>query len=87
MLDAPSHWWRLQTNFDHWGPAFDNRRADANAAMARIGRSKMSLNEMKDNVLAEKPVLAPDTDFTALMEPKTGRYTTIIRSHPKQNPH
>lgn len=78
--DAPKHWWRLQTNFDHWGPAADGRRAAANEMMAAVGRDAISLDAMK-RLLDVTPVLAPDTDFTALMNPGDGSYTTILRSH------
>lgn len=80
VLDVPTHWWRLQTNFDHWGPAADGRRAAGNEMMAAVGRDAMSLDAMK-RLLDVTPVLAPDTDFTALMNPATGSYTTILRSH------
>ena len=48
--------------------------------MAAVGRDAMSLDAMK-RLLDVTPVLAPDTDFTALMNPATGSYTTILRSH------
>jgi hypothetical protein len=48
--------------------------------MEEIGQEAMSLEQLS-RLLDVKPVLAPDTDFTALMVPATGSYTTILRSH------
>ncbi len=77
-LSSPKKWWRLETNFDHWWLAFDRRRYVANEKMKEIGYKNVDLNTMKE-VLETKPVLASDTIFTTLMNPKTGEYTTISR--------
>ena len=77
-LSSPKYWWRLETNFDHWWLAFDRRRYVANKKMEEIGYKNVDLKTMKE-VLETKPVLARDTIFTTLMNPKTGEYSTILR--------
>lgn len=73
-------WWRLETNFDHWGVAKDGRRSAANKMMAGIGQSDVDLQRLF-HLLSTPPVLASDTVYTALMWPHTGSYTTVIREH------
>lgn len=53
-------WWRLETNFDHWGPIQDGRRGAANEMMKLIGQEHVTLDRMFD-LLSVKPVLASDT--------------------------
>ena len=62
------------------GPAFDGRRKAGTEMMDKIGRADMSIDQLS-KLLDTKPVLADDTDFTALMVPASGSYTTILRSH------
>lgn len=79
--DDKNGWFRLETNFDHWSSITDGRRQAATKNMEKIGRSNISLGNILDDVLSVKPVLAGDTVYTALMEPKDGTYRSILRSH------
>jgi len=80
-LDAPSRWFEVETNFDHWLPAGDDRRKIANAGMTKLGQAAVSLEGIYQ-VLSTYDVLNHGTTYTTLMSPLTGNYTTIVRNPP-----
>ena len=84
-LDLPAAWWRLETNYDHWEPSQDGRRAAANAMMRKIGRKDIGFDSLL-KLLSTAPVLASDTLYTTLMRHDTNEYRSIIRSHNKTRP-
>jgi len=79
-LDAPSRWFEVETNYDHWEqpPWWDNRIDPANHAMNEMGRSKLSLDGMF-KVLSVKPVLNLLTTYTILTCPAENTYSTVKR--------
>jgi len=80
ILDAPSRWFEVETNYDHWTqpPWFDDRVKPANDAMNAMGRSNLSLKNMF-KVLSVKPVLNLQSTFTSLACPADGTYTSYTR--------
>ena len=76
--EAPAQWFRVETNFDHWSPITDGRRAPANAHMKALGDTGVTLDKMFD-LLSIKPVLAPDTVYTTVMWPAQSLFQSIIR--------
>jgi len=82
-LDAPSRWFEVQTNYDHWQqpPWFDNRVDPANDGMNAIGQSKISLDTMMQ-VLSTKPVFNLQTTYSILACPATGEYRSYTRYCP-----
>jgi hypothetical protein len=80
-LDAAAgRWFEVETNWDHWKKAGDDRRKTANDGMAKIGRDKMSLPAMFD-VLSTPPVMNSHTTYTALMSAATDTYSTEVRTY------
>ena len=78
-LDAATGgWYRLETNYDHWKPAGDGRRAAGNDAMRRFTSNTIDLTALR-KVLSTHPVLNADTQYTSLMSAATGAYSTIVR--------
>jgi hypothetical protein len=80
LLDAPTRWYEVETNYDHWEPApwFDDRIDPANEAMDTMGRDNLSLPNMM-KVLSVKPVLNLQTTYTILSCPATGEYESYTR--------
>jgi len=83
LLDAPSRWFEIETNYDHWKkpPWFDNRIDPANSAMNETGRDGITLDKIL-KVLTTKPVLNLQTTYTILSCPATGEYESFIRYCP-----
>jgi len=48
QLDSPSRWFEVETNYDHWDPAGDDRRQIANLGMTALGQSRVSLDGIFD---------------------------------------
>jgi len=80
MLDLPTRWFEVETNYDHWEqpPWFDDRVRPANDAMNALGQSDLSLPAMLE-VLSVKPVLNIQSTFTMLACPADGTYKSYTR--------
>jgi len=80
MLDAPSRWYEVETNYDHWvaPPWYDDRRVPANDGMDAMGRKNLTLEGIF-NVLSTKPVLNLQTTYTILSCPIDGFFESFIR--------
>jgi len=80
MLDSPTRWFEVQTNYDHWEqpPWFDNRVTPANNAMKAMGQNNVTLSGMF-SVLSVKPVLNLQTTYTILACPADGTYKSFAR--------
>jgi len=83
MLNAPSRWFEVQTNYDHWTqpPWFDDRVDPANDAMNAIGQQAISLDGLF-TVLTTKPIFNLQTTYTILSCPATGEYRAYTRYCP-----
>ena len=72
-------WYLLETNYDHWEPAGDTRRENANKMLQSIGQENVSFETLYQ-VLSTPPVLAKDTVYTTQMAPSNLTYfNTTIR--------
>jgi len=80
LLDSPTRWFEVETNYDHWeeAPWFDNRIDPANDAMNAVRQDGISLERMFQ-VLSTKPVLNLQTTYTILSCPATGEYQSFTR--------
>jgi hypothetical protein len=80
MLNAPSRWFEVETNYDHWtqAPWYDDRVDPANKAMTAMGRNSLSLDGLF-KVLSVKPVLNLQTVYTILACPADGTFKSFIR--------
>jgi hypothetical protein len=80
-LNAPTRWYEVETNYDHWKqpPWFDDRVKPAMDAMDQLGRNNLTLQRMFDKVLSIKPVLNLQTTLSMLAEPASGFYSTHTR--------
>jgi len=78
-----SHWYILETNYDHWEkPLFlDDRRAPAHHCMDQMGTGGVGFAGIF-NVLSSQPVLNKLTTYTALMKVSTGEMETYIQTCP-----
>lgn len=76
-------WFRLQTNYDHWGPApkSDDRRDPGIKAMRTLERRPTF--EGLWEVLGTHPVYNPSTIHTDLVFPATGDYRSYVRNYPR----
>jgi len=79
VLNA-SHWYEVQTNYDHWKlpPWFDDRVVPADDAMDALGQADLSLPGLL-KVLSVKPVLNIQSTFTMLACAADGSYTSLTR--------
>jgi hypothetical protein len=82
-LNAPTRWFEVETNYDHWEqpPWFDDRVDPANDAMNAMGRKSLSLNGMYQ-VLSVKPVFNLQTTYTILSCPADGTFQSFTRYCP-----
>jgi len=80
LLDSPSRWFLVETNYDHWEqpPWFDDRVTPANNAMNAIGQKGLTLGGMF-NVLSTKPVFNLQTTYSILACPALGTYASWAR--------
>jgi hypothetical protein len=80
LLNSPSRWYEVQTNYDHWKqpPWFDDRVTPANQGMEKLGQAAVSLEGMM-GVLNIKPVFNIQTTYTILSCPATGTYKSFAR--------
>jgi len=80
LLDSPSRWFEVETNYDHWEqpPWFDDRVVPANKAMNAIGQKDISLAGLF-SVLSVKPVLNLQSTYTILGVPKNGTWMSWTR--------
>jgi len=83
ILDSPSRWFEVQTNYDHWtkAPWFDDRVTPANQGMNHMGQEKLTIQGMFD-VLSTKPVFNIQTTYSILSIPATGFYQSFARYCP-----
>lgn len=81
-LQAPTRWFEVQTNYDHWKqpPWYDNRVDPANTAMTSLGRDNLSLDSLFKDVLSVKPVLNLQTTFTMLACAADDTYKSYARN-------
>jgi len=79
-LQAPSRWYLVETNYDHWEqpPWFDDRVTPSTRAMNALGQSALTLKGMYD-VMSIKPILNLQTVYTLLACPADNSYTSIVR--------
>lgn len=79
VLNA-SHWYEVQTNYDHWKqpPWFDDRVIPAEDAMNALGQANVDLTGLF-KVLSVKPVLNLQSTFTMLTSAEDGTYTSLTR--------
>jgi len=85
FLDGSNHrWFLVETNYDHWKPAGDDRRQVANEGMNATGKQNISLNTIF-GVLSTPPVLNDQTTYTTLMSAAAGNYTTYARTYTMNN--
>jgi len=79
VLNA-SHWFEVQTNYDHWTqpPWFDDRVVPADDAMESLGQANLSYESLFE-VLSVKPVLNLQSTFTMLTSAADGNYTSLTR--------
>ncbi len=78
LQSPPASWFRLETNYDHWAPAGDKRRATAYAEMNKLSPAVLD-GQALFQVLSTPPVLNGDTRYTAVMSAATGEYYTVTR--------
>lgn len=80
ILDNPTRWFEVETNYDHWvqPPWFDDRVTPANEGMNKMGQANLSIMGMY-GVLSTKPVFNIQTTYTILSIPATGYYATFAR--------
>jgi len=83
MLDAPTRWFEVETNYDHWEapPWYDNRLVPANHGMEAMGRQNMTLDGIFA-ILSTKPVINLQTTYTILSCPAQGFFESFIRYCP-----
>jgi len=83
-LQAPTRWYEVQTNYDHWKrpPWFDNRVDPAVTAMDSLGRNNLSLDNLLTKVLSVKPVLNLQSTFAMTTCAAEGTYKSYIRNCP-----
>jgi acid ceramidase len=80
QMTNASHWYILETNYDHWEkPLFlDDRRTPAHKCMDTMGQKNVNFAGIF-NVLSSQPVLNKLTTYTALMKVSTGELETYIQ--------
>ena len=76
---APASWFRLETNYDHWDAAGDDRRATAYKAMGAYSSGTVTPSALF-NVLSTPPVLNGGTKYTTTMSAATGEFETTVRA-------
>jgi len=81
-LQAPTAWFEVQTNYDHWKqpPWFDNRVDPANHAMVGLGRNNLTLDGLLKEVLSVKPVLNIQSTFSMLACAADDTYKSLVRN-------
>lgn len=84
LLDAPSRWFLVETNYDHWKPvpAHDDRRQPANQRMSASSQKFINGTYMFYDVLGRFPNLNSHTTYSVIMSAATGEYYGLIRNVP-----
>jgi len=79
-LNAPSQWYVIETNYDHWEqpPWFDNRVVPAERVLNSIGQSQITMGGLM-KVLSTKPVFNLQTTYTIMAIPKNSTYMSWTR--------
>jgi len=79
-LDAPTLWYLVETNYDHWvtPPATDDRLDPANNCMNEMTQANLNSQNLY-NCLSVEPVLNNYTTYTAVMHSIVGEYTCYMR--------
>jgi hypothetical protein len=80
ILDNPTRWFEVETNYDHWNPPpwYDNRRDPANDHMNQLGQNQLSQITLLD-ILSQKPTLNLQTTYSIIAHPATGYYQSYAR--------
>jgi len=80
VLQSPSRWFEVQSNYDHWTPMpwYDDRVDPANTVLSGIGQNRITLGTMMQ-VISTKPVLNIQTVHSILACPATGEFTSWLR--------
>jgi len=80
ILDNPTRWFEVETNYDHWNspPWYDNRRDPANDHMNQLGQAGLSSPALLE-ILSQKPTLNLQTTYSIIAHPATGSYQSQIR--------
>jgi len=80
QLNAPSQWYVLETNYDHWEqpPWFDNRVVPAENALKAIGQSRITMSGLF-SVLSTKPVFNIQTTYSIMSIPANGTWLSWTR--------
>ena len=72
-------WYVVETNFDHWLPAGDQRRATAVQQMNSIGQNNINNITLRNNVELVYPVFNNKTQYNTQMSAKyPDMYNTIV---------
>jgi hypothetical protein len=87
---SAGRWYVVETNYDHWvSPAHgDDRRHPAERALGEIGPSQIDpttlmsvLSDTRCNTTeGQRSVLNSDTVYTSVMQPSSGKATTVMRT-------
>lgn len=80
ILDNPSRWFEVETNYDHWNqpPWYDNRRDPANDHMNQLGQTGLSSTALL-GILSQKPTLNLQTTYSIVAHPASGTYQSYAR--------
>jgi len=80
VLDSPSRWFVVQSNYDHWTPMpwYDDRVDPANDVLNNFGQKGFTLDKMMQ-VISTKPVLNIQTVHSILACPATGEFSSWLR--------
>jgi len=77
---AKGRWFLVETNYDHWlsPPYYDDRVVPANKLISQIGRSAISLPNLR-TVLSKKPIKNLMTTYSILSNPSEGYFKVYGR--------
>jgi N-acylethanolamine-hydrolysing acid amidase len=79
LTNSNHGWYLVETNYDYWKPAMDNRREHAIKMMDEVGQANISYATLY-SILSTPPVLASSTVYTTLMSPSdTTYYNSTVR--------
>ena len=79
LSESEYNWYVVETNFDHWEPAGDNRRATAVEQMNKVGQANINDITLREDVELIYPVFNNKTQYNTQMSAKyPDMYNTII---------
>lgn len=79
-------WFLVETNYDHWLPARDDRREATKEHLRKTGDSKTLSLTTLSTVLEMPPTLNRNTIFTAVMSAETGAYISTLQQQDRSLP-